>query len=479
MLSRASVSTVGARRLQPWRAYATLDQLPQSAAQETQTRSPRTFRKSRTFTPKHIDHVSVENDSGNATHTIFVRSVDGILGLSDAYSIIRGIERRYGPLREYRFLRDTEISSMYQSILWASFTSTKSFDSVPSSGEVLRIPVPEVDSRKEGGQGLEDLQGLFEPQVRTVENDRGAPAFQDSYSKAQEPEASRFLRVKVERAAKDEPFRSELYQRDVRRDQKLAVGHAFMEWGGFHPLKPLYTSSPFSTPTEEQSGQPDNASMRIALNKWSQITGRPDPSFVDTSKPEQDDKLEDSAADVRASEKADLPTTEPSETPMDAEASQPDTQTQRARPSRVKKAKPLPLEWEPLSEPKPSTSTARNAKAVEKSDEKTASPPQSRRERILAQVRDKARADAHKAIILRTLEEEYQVENRKWEEKQRSRVRSQKSAVNSETATPSIARLDGAGKEGDVEEKKETKAEGPRPDSEEKERFWKIFGKWF
>lgn len=66
------------------------------------------------------------------------------------------------------------------------------------------------------------------------------------------------------------PFRS--------RAMKAAIGHAFLEWGGFAPLEPLYTSSPFTSPSREPRPL-DSKNMRMALNKWSQILGVADPLF--------------------------------------------------------------------------------------------------------------------------------------------------------------------------------------------------------
>lgn len=59
---------------------------------------------------------------------------------------------------------------------------------------------------------------------------------------------------------------------------KAAIGHAFLDWGGFAPLQPLYEASPFASqvPTSDAS---DRLNIRFTLNKWSQILDRPDPSF--------------------------------------------------------------------------------------------------------------------------------------------------------------------------------------------------------
>jgi len=58
---------------------------------------------------------------------------------------------------------------------------------------------------------------------------------------------------------------------------KAAIGHAFLDWGGFAPLQPLFETSPFTSLSQAPKAQESN--MRLALNKWSQILDRPDPSF--------------------------------------------------------------------------------------------------------------------------------------------------------------------------------------------------------
>lgn len=58
---------------------------------------------------------------------------------------------------------------------------------------------------------------------------------------------------------------------------KAAIGHAFLDWGGFAPLQPLFETSPFTSLSQVPKAHESN--MRLALNKWSQILDRPDPSF--------------------------------------------------------------------------------------------------------------------------------------------------------------------------------------------------------
>ncbi|KAH7911310.1 hypothetical protein BJ138DRAFT_1113304 [Hygrophoropsis aurantiaca] len=236
------------------------------------------------------------------SRTVHIRA-SSILGLSDAYAIIRGIEKSYGRIREYRFLRDAEITPAYQVILWAAFVSPESFDKVPKEGATLNIAARRPNLSQEGGQGLEDIAGLLDS-CSAVEEFEGMPSFRVASPKT-EGAGERTLKVTVSRADSDYRFAPEVNQVDLTKAKKLAIGHSFMQWGGFYPLKPLYVHSPFSTPSEthapveqektqeslttstgaDEPPLPDNPAMRRALNKWSQITGRPDPSFAQSQSP--------------------------------------------------------------------------------------------------------------------------------------------------------------------------------------------------
>jgi hypothetical protein len=74
-----------------------------------------------------------------------------------------------------------------------------------------------------------------------------------------------------------------------------AMGHAFLDWGGFHGLPPL-SSSPYTSPQTNALSSPmssnpatklaftlspeiDHRRMRMVLTKWSNFIHRPDPSI--------------------------------------------------------------------------------------------------------------------------------------------------------------------------------------------------------
>ncbi|KAH7927435.1 hypothetical protein BV22DRAFT_1193593 [Leucogyrophana mollusca] len=405
-----------------------------------------------------------------AARTIHIRA-SSILGISDAYAVIRGIERKFGRVREYRFMRDAEVSSTYQVVLWAAFVSPESFDRVPERGAKLEIPARPIDLAKEGGPGLEDLDGLLDS-VQYDGEVESRPGFQDATNKAQKEAGKRLLEVTVKRADSDLRFRPETPQLDMTKPKKIAFGYSFMEWGGFYPLKPLYTESPFSTPssevasTQEQQAvneepltqaateeplPPDNPNMRLALNKWSQITGRPDPSFADSHNAHLPDPQ---LSSLDSSPSLEL---------QPEFLSQPPAETSRR--IRRAKAKPDADGWEPLSDPPPRPANLDKSK---ESKAAPASPPArklSRHERILEQAREQAREQVRAQARMDT-DAAAPTEPEDWEKLQESIEREARRMEEAGVAAEGKRRS----KEGETAaaETKETK-----------ERVWKVLGRWF
>ncbi|KAG9312113.1 hypothetical protein JVU11DRAFT_7400 [Chiua virens] len=177
----------------------------------------------------------------------------------DALHGLRAIERQFGRIREYRLLRDSEIRSEYQAICWAAFESPRSLLRVPLQGTTLKMALPPPLHHPEG-----------------VPEDRHKP--KPSSSQDESRKLSRFVILNIKRAGAAITFRNTVKPPFRSRAMKAAIGHGFLEWGGFAPLEPLYESSPF-TSTAQEPPSVDSVNMRMALNKWSQILGVSDPLF--------------------------------------------------------------------------------------------------------------------------------------------------------------------------------------------------------
>ncbi|KAH9927832.1 uncharacterized protein B0H18DRAFT_1104001 [Fomitopsis serialis] len=96
--------------------------------------------------------------------TIFVRPWDGIQTMPELLAMIRGLERRYGRIREYEVMRDYDFRSLYIPYFWINFEDTASLERTPETPHLLKVDTPVVDLARSGGIGLEDLQGLLNPE---------------------------------------------------------------------------------------------------------------------------------------------------------------------------------------------------------------------------------------------------------------------------------------------------------------------------
>ncbi|KAF9228431.1 hypothetical protein BS17DRAFT_773702, partial [Gyrodon lividus] len=275
------------------------------------------------------------NDIKQAPRTIQVRFSVVPESMVDALRGLREIERKYGRIREYRLLRDSELSSAYQAICWAAFESPKSFNRVPERGVTLKVLLPPALGHPQGGPGLDDLKGLLEP----GENDLNFRGLSSSF-KAESSEDSRTMEVTVRRSDTTIRFRSNVKPPYRSRAMKALIGHAFLEWGGFAPLKPLYESSPFTSPAQDPLPL-GSKNMRMALNKWSQILDVPDPLFPEM-RPQQKQRLTETEENYVA-----VPTPV-----LESPSSQRPKSFGSTASNASKKAK-FDDEWVPLSEPIP------------------------------------------------------------------------------------------------------------------------------
>ncbi|KAG1781942.1 hypothetical protein EV702DRAFT_495066 [Suillus placidus] len=400
-----------------------------------------------------------EGAVGPARRTVCIRMSRPLTGgMVDAFAIVRGVEHKFGRIREYRFIRDGEVNSEYQMLCWAAFQSEDSMGLIPEMGINLSVPAATQDPTiPEGGPGLEQLQGLFDAE----DVDPSSPPTCSAKGPLTQP---RLIEINVQRAASDLRFNGDSSPLNLTKGRRIAIGHSFYEWGGFYPLKPLYTSSPFVSPSEKAPPAPDHEQMRIALNKWSQILERPDPSFaqMDAAATAQADTQKDMAAD--------------SEPPSDSSTSTMLSQKSRRRTRREVDS------WVPLSTPQPTKLAPPSPDAItlkKRTMPKTSrpsTPKVSRKERLLEQARSQARERVLQQVAMRAREAEYADLENPNSETLRESVEALLKDSKVDTESPGDAT---GGSESKVMSKAGDKPLSQSQTSPAREKLWNLVGKWF
>lgn len=356
-------------------------------------------------------------------------------------------------------------------LCWASFVSEDSMNLIPENGIDLSVTAPTQDPTvPDGGPGLEHLQGLFGAQdvpsssVDSTENTSNKP---------------RMIELKVQRAgvyppplsyailpnahdawtATDLRFYGETNPVPLTRAKRKAIGYAFHDWGGFYPLKPLYTSSPFLSPAEEPLPTPDHKQMRIALNKWSQILDRPDPSF----------------AQMEAAAKAEEAQVE---TPAAVDLEPPcDSSVQLSRKSRRKTRREVDA-WVPLEASQPAKEFPSPPDTVPHKISKTpqsSTPKVSRKERLLEQARSQARERVLEQVALRAKE----ADPIDLEKQNSETLRESVEALLQDSKMDAESQSDATGSSKSENRPVRDNPVGENSAAPGKEKFWNLVGKWF
>ncbi|KAJ7594929.1 hypothetical protein C8J56DRAFT_928009 [Mycena floridula] len=182
-----------------------------------------------------------------------------IESIGDVYSMIREIEKKYGPVAEFRFFKDRNLSSNYQIHFDIRFVSTESLERVPIESEVVQVALPPLPTNPLGGPSLEDIQWSLSPYSPELDaliamktlNDKGKP--------------HRVLDFKIQRS------RTDVFTiGQAPRPPAHEVGRGFVHWSGFYPLKPLPAGTAITNDL-------DHPIMRYSVRKWSRKIGIPDP----------------------------------------------------------------------------------------------------------------------------------------------------------------------------------------------------------
>ncbi|KAI0062427.1 hypothetical protein BV25DRAFT_1825414 [Artomyces pyxidatus] len=281
--------------------------------------------------------------------TAFVRPWRNIGSLTEAFVYVRALERHYGKIRDFRFLRDPDLMDRYQPFFWVVFESAESRNRIPKGSETIQVLVP-TDPPREGGPGLDDLQGV----MQSVDYN---PAATDP-TRDTIPEGWALVDVLVDHAS------GTIGRQNYGTRYKAAAqihrarfSDAWTRWGGFSSVLP-------------HEALPPQPSLFAANAKWAAIAEETKGERANTEE-----------------EDAEAPQ------PVEADA---DEWRDNGRIEGSESFPAPPTEWEPLATPPPPVPPEPLAAAEPEPPEKKTPAPApvkklSRRERILQAARENAR----------------------------------------------------------------------------------------
>ncbi|EPT02430.1 hypothetical protein FOMPIDRAFT_1022803 [Fomitopsis schrenkii] len=177
------------------------------------------------------------------THAVFVRPWEGISSMPELLAMVRGLERHYGRIREYGVMRDFDVNFQYLPYFWVNFEDPASFARVPETPTLLKLDVPRIDLARPGGIGLDDLQGLLQPEKYVSPEEAFDEAVPMVSAKATKKPQTVTVDIRVERAKIPFQLRGMRPHQTINRN---FLG-GFYGWGGFYQLPAPNAAHPSAT----------------------------------------------------------------------------------------------------------------------------------------------------------------------------------------------------------------------------------------
>ncbi|EIW53970.1 uncharacterized protein TRAVEDRAFT_66650 [Trametes versicolor FP-101664 SS1] len=186
-------------------------------------------------------------------YSLYIRPWDEIESMPAFFAMLRGIEKRFGRVREFRTGRDYDIPSKYTGYFIADLEDSEAYQRVPEKGTSVKVEVPVSKRDRPGGIGLDDLQELLQAQEwdaqATGDGIYSTPIRPVSGPEGETPRETRVVELIVQRSTAP--------QTEVRHRRRMKetgeFGLAFHRWAGFY--KP-------------EEGLPIQREMERALTKW-------------------------------------------------------------------------------------------------------------------------------------------------------------------------------------------------------------------
>ncbi|KAH9888451.1 hypothetical protein C8Q73DRAFT_710214 [Cubamyces lactineus] len=187
-------------------------------------------------------------------YAVYVRPWDEIGGMPALLAMVRGLEKRFGRVREFRVARDSDVPSHYLGYFIAEFAEEEAYRRVPENGTHIKVQVPVSSRDRPGGVGLDELQGLLQAEQWDPDYDVPSKAINPFPTpEVAEQRPTRIVELVVQRSEKNKI--EEVYRRPMQQSQRFGI--AFYRWGGF-----------YQPPDGEGGLRP---AMHAALSKWRDV----------------------------------------------------------------------------------------------------------------------------------------------------------------------------------------------------------------
>ncbi|KNZ74910.1 hypothetical protein J132_05909 [Termitomyces sp. J132] len=187
---------------------------------------------------------------------------------AEALALIRDVERRFGSVQTFQFRRDSDRETCYQAFVHVAFKDPAVYQRLPTKPTEFTFKPPSVESNRPGGVGLEDLKPFLETQLpeqtsdfsQSPENEESTPGEMISYTVT---------------GSKDNLILPSMYTKTADVSSKNA--RHFLEWGGFHSLKPISSETELRIENVFRPNSIDHFRMRCVLRRYSKENDLPNP----------------------------------------------------------------------------------------------------------------------------------------------------------------------------------------------------------
>ncbi|KAH8103595.1 hypothetical protein BXZ70DRAFT_741559 [Cristinia sonorae] len=293
--------------------------------------------------------------------TLYVACPRGINSVQQAYAIIRGVERRFGRVRDFQLYREKDDQFTYRNFLHAELENDENWQELSTDVFTMKVQVP-ASYGNPGGVSLEELRPYLLPQDK-VEGVNMMNALAQESGESEDPGLTT-VDVKIQRTDAIIRYNKTRQYDNMGRGAMMNFGAQFVKWGGFYDpsrgepvlhignrMEQALTTWNIALQNHSQKSKPQSASSRVAS------------------------QVEDVAPRDQAGEAVDMESSVPEEPAVE----------EYAEPATASTAESVPVEIQPHSEPLPSPSS------LPPPPPPPPQPPKpTRKERLLALARESA-----------------------------------------------------------------------------------------